>query len=218
MRARWHGKSASILDFDIECRPLSYLGSDYTTAEITAVSAAWIVKGKRRDQQTWCLGDYTGREICEGFLDLYEQADMVTGHFIRGFDLPVLNGAMLDAGLPPLPDKLAHDTKNDLKKRKYMSASQENLGALLFDQLVKEGLTARQLAPWKDLANKVQMNTPLWREANRLTDEGIALTEERVEGDVRQHILLRKRLIQLDWLDVPKQWRSSGSLTGAYTP
>ena len=30
-----------VLDFDIENRPLSYLGSDFTTAEVTAIAWAW---------------------------------------------------------------------------------------------------------------------------------------------------------------------------------
>jgi hypothetical protein len=29
------------LDFDIENRPLTYLGSDFTTAEVTAIAWAW---------------------------------------------------------------------------------------------------------------------------------------------------------------------------------
>jgi hypothetical protein len=30
-----------VLDFDIENRPLTYLGSDFTTAEVTAIAWAW---------------------------------------------------------------------------------------------------------------------------------------------------------------------------------
>lgn len=201
MRVNYGGKGLKILDFDIECRPLSYLGQDFTTAEVTAIACAWIVNGKPRDLQCWLLGEVEPWDILESFRARYDQADIVTGHYIRGFDLPVLNGSMLDNDLPPLASKLAHDTKNDLKKRKYISASQENLAATL-------GVHAP----------KVRMNTPMWRDANRLTPEGLALTRKRVVGDVRQHIQLRERLLAMGWLGKPKVWQSSGALTGAYTP
>ncbi len=189
-----------ILDFDLENRPLSYLGSDFTTGDITAIAWGWA-----DEEQVYCevqtKRDWSRSVMLRAFLEAYNEADMVTGHFIRGYDLPVINGALMEIGLEPLSDKLSSDTKNDLKKRKYISASQENLGAML-------GLEAP----------KVQMNTPKWREANRLTTEGIAITQERVIGDVVQHKQLRLKLIELGWLGTPKVWRSSGTPGGAYTP
>jgi hypothetical protein len=135
------------------------------------------------------------------FRDVYEAADMVTGHFIRGYDLPVLNGAMMECGIPHLGPKLTCDTKNDLLKRKYISVSQENLAAML-------GLAEP----------KVQMNTPKWREANRLTTKGLDITSERVIGDVVQHKALRLELLRRDWLAGPTVWRPGGGPDGDYTP
>lgn len=204
-----------ILDFDIETRPLSFLGSDRTTDEVTAIACAWIVNGKARDLTTWLLDlDNDGTEMLEGFRERYEQADLVTGHYIRGFDLPTLNGAYMEYGYGPLPDKLSHDTKNDLRKRRAISASQENLGAMLYDTLPEDESDRH----WRYLARKEKMTTPLWRKANRLTPEGLTETARRVSGDVRQHVELRRRLLELGWLDAPKVWRSGGSLTGAYVP
>ena len=97
---KWRdGKTLRVLDFDIENRPLSYLGMDYTTGEVTAIAASW--EGK---QHVWVklLGRNTALEMLAGFAELYNQADIVTGHYIRKHDLPVLNGAMLEHGLPPL--------------------------------------------------------------------------------------------------------------------
>lgn len=195
------GAGMRILDFDTEVRPLSYLGSDFTTGEVTGLAAAWIVNGKPRGVKCWLLGRDDPAEMLEGFRELYDAADMVTGHFIRGYDLPVLNGAYLDNGLRPLGDKLTHDTKNDLVRRKYVSASQENLAASL-------GVRAP----------KIQMNQQLWRDANRLTESGLALTEKRVVGDVRQHVALREALLAAGWLGAPKVWRSAGSGAGSYVP
>jgi hypothetical protein len=197
---KYEGRGLRILDFDTECRPLSYLGNDYT-GEVTAIAWCWIVNGKVKDMECRLLGVDDRRWMFEDFADAYNLADMVTGHYIRGYDLPVLNGQMLDLGLPPLHDKLSHDTKLDLVKRKYISASQENLAAHL-------GVRAP----------KVQMNQVKWREANRLTPDGLTLTHKRVTGDVRQHVALRNKLIQLGWLSGPRMWKSSGHLSGAYEP
>jgi len=220
-------KPLRILDFDTEVRPLSYLGSDYTTGEVTGIATAWILDGVATDVEVYLLGDPAlgddvreqGATMLESFRARYDEADIVTGHFIRGYDLPVLNGSMLDNGYGPLSDKRTHCTKADLIRRKYVSASQENLGALL-GQLLDEGVLdvpeARDY--WRYLDDKVQMNTPRWRTANRLTPEGIELTRERVAGDVKQHAQLRDLLMRMGWLDSTTVWRSAGSHSGAYVP
>lgn len=180
-------KKLRILDFDIENRPLAYLGPDYTTAEVTAIAAKFV--GETR-MYTWLLGRHSPIEMLEGFRALYNKADLVTGHYIREHDLPVINGAMIELGLPPLADKMTCDTKIDLTSAKYISKSMENLAAML-------GLGY----------DKVHMSNAAWRVANRLTTEGLALTRARVEGDVNLHILLRERLIERDLLGAPQVWR-----------
>lgn len=204
-----------VLDFDCESRPLSFLGGGFTTDEITAISAAWVTygTGEVTGQRTWMLGKHRPETMLRGFRRLYDQADMVTGHYIRGFDLPLVNGMMLEYGFDPLPDKLSHDTKNDLRRRKGVSASQENLG-----QMLAEHLTDDELGTWEYLDQKEHMNATLWRRANRLGRAGLAESKRRVEGDVLQHAQLRQRLLDLGWLDKPKVWHSGGPLTGAYVP
>lgn len=177
-----------ILDFDIENRPLAYLGGDFTTGEITAIAACW--EGQPKSMHVWLLGRDAPADILEGFRAMYDDADIVTGHFIRGHDLPVINGAMLEQGLAPLGQKTTCDTKFDLGKRKHLSASQENLAAVL-------GVKSA----------KVHMSNADWREANRLTKKGLALTQARVTADVIQHIEMRRRLVDLGWLGAPKTWR-----------
>ncbi len=189
-----------ILDFDIENRPLSYLGSDYTTGDITAIAWGWAdeeaVSCEVQTKDARSL-----RTMLLRFREVYEAADMVTGHFIRGYDLPVINGALMELGIPHLGPKLTCDTKNDLLKRKYISVSQENLAAML------------------ELSEpKVQMNTPKWREANRLTAQGIELSRVRCVGDVVQHKELRLELLRRDWLAGPTVWRPGGGPDGDYVP
>lgn len=178
-----------ILDFDIENRPLSYLGQDYTTADVTAI--AWCFDGEPKTMRCMLLGRDSQTEMLKAFLRAYDAADMVTGHYIRMHDLPIINGTLVELGLPCLSEKLTCDTKLDLvKKGPVISASQENLCAML-------GLAAP----------KVHMNTVLWREANRLTPAGLKLTAKRAIGDVIQHMQLRKALVERDLLGPPQSWR-----------
>jgi hypothetical protein len=188
-----------VLDFDIENRPLSYLGSDFTTAEVTAIAWAWC--DRPQDVTVYLLGEHDLADILTTFVKAYEQADMVTGHYILGHDLPMVNGALMECGLPPLGDKLVQDTKTHLVSAKGISKSQESLGAMF-----------RLDAP------KVQMNQSKWRAANRLTPEGLAEVRQRVEGDVRQHIELRQTLLDRQLLRPPSVWRSGSAQAVEYAP
>ena len=188
-----------ILDFDIENRPLTYLGSDFTTAEVTAISWAWC--DQPEDVTVYLLGEAELPDILRAFCAAYEQADVVTGHFILGHDLPMINGALMEFGMPALSDKLVSDTKVHLLRAKGLSKSQESLGAMFhLDH------------------DKVQMNQFKWRAANRLTPEGLALVRERVTGDVKQHMAMRLELDRLGYLSPPRLWRSGTAKVEGYTP
>jgi hypothetical protein len=177
-----------VLDFDIENRPLSYLGADFTTADITAIAASFCGNGPT-EIRCWLLGHHTPESMLQGFVTLYDDADMVTGHYIRKHDLPIINGALLEYGFPSLKPKLTSDTKLDLVKRSGISASQENLAAML-------GVPSP----------KVGMNQHMWRQANRLEPNGIELVRQRVVGDVKQHKQLRKALVERGMLGPPRVW------------
>lgn len=187
-----------VLDFDIENRPLSYLGSDFTTAEVTAIAWAWT---DAEEVTVRLLGETPLLSILREFVAAYDAADMVTGHFILGHDLPMLNGALMECGLPPLGDKFVQDTKVHLMRAKGISKSQESLGAMFHLD-----------------APKVSMNQSKWRAANRLTPEGLREVRERVVGDVRQHMELRRVLLDRGMLAPPKMWRSGASPVEVYTP
>lgn len=189
---KFTGRPARVLDFDTEARPLSWYGGDFVTKEITAIAAQFVGEKK---MHVWALGENTTEEMLDGFLRLYNRADLLTGHFIRGYDLPVLQSAMLEFGFGPLAPRLTQDTKLDLLRFSGLSKSQESLGAML-------GLKHP----------KIGMDQAKWREANRLTRAGICLTKRRVSGDVRQHIEMRQELLRRGMLGPPRVWtpRSSG--------
>lgn len=187
-----------VLDFDIENRPLSYIGSDFTTAEVTAISWAWA---DATDVTVYLLGEHELPFILERFVAVYNQADMVTGHYLRGHDLPMINGALMECRMAPLADKMVQDTKIDLVRSKGLSLSQESLGAMFRLEHAK-----------------VQMNQIKWRAANRLTPEGLAEVRARVTGDVRQHMALRRELLEHGYLSPPSVWRGGAARIEAYTP
>jgi hypothetical protein len=187
-----------ILDFDIENRPLSYLGSDFTTAEVTAIAWAWVGSP---EVEVFLLGECDLPYILTRFAEAWREADLVTGHYVRGHDIPMLNGALMECRMPVLSDKLVQDTKLALPRSKGISLSQESLGAMLRLDHAKE-----------------QMNQSKWRAANRLTPEGLAEVRRRVVGDVKQHMALRQELLDLGYLGAPTMWRSGMAQAEAYVP
>jgi len=178
-----------VLDFDLENRPLSYRGQEFTTAEVTAIAASWV-----GSDEVMCrvLTKRAGsaRPMLAWFRKLWDEADVVTGHYIRKHDLPILQGALMEHGLPSLGPKLTSDTMLDLIRRKDLPASQEFLAAMFGVSKPKPGMGQKQ-----------------WREANRLTPAGIEETKRRAIGDVEQHKELRVRLIEEGVLRPPQVWR-----------
>ena len=192
------GFAPRILHFDIECRPLSWYGGDFVTREITAIAALF------RDEDegyVWLLGVDDPVDMLLGFTELYDAADVVTGHFIRGFDLPNIQGALDEYRLEALGAKWTVDTKLDHHKRQGMSNSQENIAAELEIE-----------------APKVQMNQPKWRAGNRLTPEGIAFTRDRAIGDVKQHVEMYDALQAEGRLGEGKVWSPAAGNGKRYTP
>lgn len=176
-----------ILDFDIENRPLSYWGEN-GTSDITAIATCWA--DDISSLEVYLLGDKSSEEILRLFVARYDEAGIVTGHNIRGHDLPIINGALLEAGMPNLTPKLTQDTYYDLRKRKGIPASQEYLLSLF------------------GIGEKVHMTQHDWRTANRLTYTGLQKTERRVAGDVVDHMNLRLELLNRNLLKPIKTWRA----------
>lgn len=182
-----HLKTLKVLDFDIENRPLSYWYSR-PTAEITAIASAWS-----DDLSTFrvdLLGDVHPVEMLEAFVDRYNEADIVTGHYIRKHDLPMINGALMEYGMSPLSPKLTCDTRLDMYKKGDIPATQEYLCELLGIPIPKVHMTQYQ-----------------WRKANRLSEGGLKAAESRVTNDVLQHILLRNKMLELGLLKAPRVWK-----------
>jgi hypothetical protein len=203
----------AILDIDVECRPLSWINADYVSREITAVAWKWLEQESSINPGVILLGNrffgghkVTMEEVYEDwrrdlqvFRGVLEVADVLTGHFLRGFDLPLIQGTFIEYGLPLMGDKLTVDTKLDFVKRSGISLSQENLGAMF------------------ELNHpKVHMNQQQWRDGNRLLAHGIREVRDRVMGDVLEHIELYNTLQGKGLLAPPRVWYTVGSGKGGY--
>lgn len=179
-----------ILGFDIENMPLTYYAPDYPTARVTAIG---MQLGKKIHV---CILDPingTGcspEDMAEHFLTAYEDATLVTGHYIRKHDLPHLNAMMFELGFPALEPKLTSDTKDDIFNWKGIPKNLEYLAAQLEVKTPKKHMTQRD-----------------WREANKFTPDGLAATTERVKKDVISQLQLRDKLIAGGWLGQPLEWR-----------
>ncbi len=177
------------LHFDCEARPLSFWVPDQPTTEITAICSAWAddIEGTIH---TCLLGETSMKDMLAYFVERYNEATMVTGHYIIRFDLPLVNAALVENGMETLTEKMASDTKQHLIKYRFLPKTQEHLSDMM-----------------GTVRDKEHMKQSEWREANRLTPAGLAETRRRVEGDVRQHYELRAELIRRNLLKPPSLWR-----------
>lgn len=185
-------RELKVLDFDIETRRIGFHNAGRFApdgCEPVTVGAAW----DDGPVEVWSLNprwqERDARYLVTRFKRLYDEADMVTGHYITKFDLPILNGACLEWGLGPLSPKLVLDTKTGLLDVAGLSKSQENLAALL-----------------KLEESKFHMHDNGWRSVARLLPEALELAKTRVRSDVLQHQALRVALA--DWLK-PSVWKPS---------
>lgn len=177
-----------VLSFDIENRPLSYWYQDVTTSEITAI--AWSFYGER--VESLLLPEVEPKEMLATFWEVYNSADLVTGHYIRRHDLPVLNAALIEYGLPLLPSKMTSDTKLDFAKRSGQPATLGHLGDVYGIDVPKYG-----------------MSQQMWRTANRLNDPAaLEYTRKRVESDVLLQMNVRDAMIEAGHLKPPSMWHS----------
>lgn len=188
------GSGARILDFDVEARPDAYLGGDLTTRSLTAIAAAWAHRPREVWSRAMVAGGYPHptqmAQMLEDFRVLYDMADLVTGHNVVKYDLPVINGHMTFHGLEPLAPKMVCDTLlHGTKAALSYSRSMENMAAMYDLDLSKH-----------------HMNNTAWKRANTMDPTGVEATLARVTSDVLLHIDLRAEMLRRGHLKEAKAW------------
>lgn len=206
------------LVFDTECRPMHY--SEWRPeSQMTAYAWEWIEIGpdwprigsnaiyipeigetaadRARLRGGVLLQDMSNeRALLAEFLDAYDQADLVIGHYIRRHDLPLINDHAVRMGFKPIserPQKLVQDTKMDFVKVKALGLSQDNL-AETYNLGEDTGPRKHHMAG----AN--------WRIANALDARGRADAWERVTSDVVQNVQIYDESRRRDALRAPLRW------------
>lgn len=190
-----------ILDFDIEARPLGWYGGDWVHKEVTVIAWAWVENKPQVQSAHLDLRKGSAERMLKAFRKVYDEADIVAGHYIRGFDLGTLNAMYIEYSMPGLSPKETIDTKGDLIRVSGISKSQQNLASWLGIDAPKIGMTMED-----------------WRRANRLTPEGIDFAVDRAEGDVLQNIEMLKELRLRGLLGPSKVWDPGTAHGEKYRP
>lgn len=181
-----------ILDFDIETIAAGFADPDWVPQKVTCIAWSWI--GSDEVRVKTCGGSAGLYEkpakrqaMLADFLVDYHRADMVTGHNLLRFDLPVLNADIMRLGLPPLGAKLVQDTMR-LPKSKGFKKGQDNLAGLL-----------------ETYERKLALDWQQWEAAYRTP--GWPVVMDRARSDVIMHKEMRALLIERGMLKAATTWR-----------
>lgn len=190
-----------VIDFDFESKPL-WFWYDKPTAVITSVSYMYVHNGKpNHDTLATQVADLSSRDsyvaFIEGIAGVLQGADLLTGHNIDRFDLPLLQAQLMRHGRRGLPAMMTQDTMR-LPKRRDMSISQESL--INYAAL-------KATCPIGMPIYKHHLSIPEWEDAAMgWSDEVLT---ERPLSDVHGHVHLREVLLDKGYLAAPKVWRPS---------
>lgn len=180
-----------VLDFDCETIAAGFADPDWVPQKVTCIAWSWI--GSDEVRVKTCGGSaglYEDPNLRRGmladFLTDYHRADMVTGHNLLRFDLPVLNADIMRLGLPPLGPKMVQDTMR-LPRSKGFKKGQDNLAGLV-----------------ETYERKLALDWQQWEEAYRTP--GWPVVQDRARSDVIMHKEMRALFIERGWLKPPVVW------------
>lgn len=181
--------------FDLECKPGHWIGGDFVSKIVTA--GAYAID----DGMVRVLTHYetTPGDIAKTIRDEILQSDVVIGHWIRGFDLALLNGELRRNNLEQLHQVMTVDTKSNLYSSHGRSGSQENLAAELGIEEKKLKVTLRE-----------------WEDFNGREPGGEQKGVERVRDDVLQNRAMHQELLARGLLAPMKLWEAKPSSGKGY--
>lgn len=178
------------LDFDLEAVAAGYADPNWVPHTVTAWAYCWYGTDDVHVQTLPVESFYSvpdRQRFLQPLLAVLEAADVLCGHNLLRFDLPVLQAEVMRLGLPSLLACTVEDTIR-LPRSKGFKKGQDNLGVLLDVPL-----------------EKLPLNYQQWQ--NAYAEPDLATVKERVVGDVRQHMLIREQMRQRGWLKPPRVWK-----------
>jgi hypothetical protein len=183
-------KKLRTLDFDVETVAAGFADPQWVPNTVTCWAYAWIDGGPVTVEALPVAAFYdldARRAFLRPLLAALEEADVVTGHNIVRFDLPIVNAECLRLNLPTLTPKAVQDTIK-VPKSKGFKKGQDNMGHALD---VKE--------------EKMPLSWAQWAAAYAEPDLGTV--KERCASDVRMHMEMRVAMLERGWLRAPRMWR-----------
>ena len=183
-------KDMAVLDFDLETLAAGFADPQWVPQKIMVCAWSWVGEDRVHSRTCGKEGFFDPEARAEMLYDLLtaiEDADMVTGHNLIRFDLPVLNSECLRLGMEPLRPVMVQDTMR-LVKTKGFKKGQDNLSELLDVPIKKQSMT------WQE-----------WEQAYE--EDGWKFAVSRCTSDVAAHKMMRATLIEKGWLKTPTMWR-----------
>lgn len=190
MRWRTENDPKRILDFDIETIAAGFADPNWVPQKITCVAWSWVGNDEVQSRISGVEGlfSYPARraKMLSELLDQIAQADILTGHNIVRFDLPVINADAMRLGLEPIREAQVQDTMR-LLKAKGFKKGQDALGHL-----------------FKTREEKLALDWQQWQDA--YAEKGWDMVRRRCESDVVAHKQLRKELLERKLLQPARKW------------
>lgn len=175
-------RQRKILDWDIETRAAGFGDPDWVPQSVTAIAWSWV-----GDDYVAHATALDGEHFMfDRFLEAYKEADMVTGHNLLRFDLPVLNADLMRHQRKPLTRILVQDTMRIIKTKGFKKG-QDNLSTLLNNPISKQSMNWQE---WQDAYDEPGWQTVI----------------DRVTSDVAGHKILRERMLRNGWLKPAILW------------
>jgi DNA polymerase elongation subunit (family B) len=180
-----------ILDFDLETVAAGFADPDWVPQKITCAAWSWIDEDEVHCEVCSPMGLFGKPELrvkmLEPLVEAINEADMLTGHNLLRFDLPVLQSELLRLKMNPLGHQLVQDTMRILKTKGFKKG-QDNLGALLKSDEQKLSLSWQQ---WEDAYD----------------EQGWQTIKDRAISDVKMHKQIRETMIKNKWISPPTAWK-----------
>lgn len=181
-----------ILDFDVETVAAGFADPDWVPQKITCVAWSWVGSDEVESRICGPSGIFGNPQrrarMLKPLLKAIGEADMLTGHNIARFDLPVVNAECMRLGLEPIRSVLIQDTIKFVRSKGFKKG-QDVLGRLL-----------------KVDTEKLALDWQAWQDA--YDEPGWPTVRERAESDVLMHKEIREELLSLGILKPPTTWRA----------
>ena len=181
----------AILDLDIETVAAGFADPDWVPQKITCVAWSWIGSDEVESRvcgPTGLFGKPDNRaRMLEPLLGQIMEADILTGHNIARFDLPIINSECMRLGLEPIRRVRVQDTMRLAVRSKGFKKGQDNLASL-----------------FKAPEQKLNLNWQEWQDA--YDEDGWGMIRRRCESDVISHKQIREKLLAADLVKATRWW------------